>query len=93
MTRLKLNKHKKFLKFFKNLLYKYSGFFIFNNRVTGFKIDVRGKVGVSGNAKKRHSSFYIGDTSFSTKKLRLDHAQGLVYTETGVLGVTMILCY
>jgi len=93
MTRLKLKKHKKFIKFFKKTLYKNESFFLVANKVKGFKFDIRGKVGVSGNAKKRHTSFYFGNTSFSTKKLRLDYSQGLVYTDTGVLGVTMILSY
>lgn len=93
MSKLAINKHKRFVRLLKVLLHKYSNFFLDSNKVTGFKFDIRGKLGVTGNSKKRHTSFSLGRTSFSRKNLRVDYQQGLVYTDTGVLGVTMIISY
>jgi hypothetical protein len=93
MTKLTINKHRRFIKLFKTLLYKYSGVFLQPNNILGFKFDIRGKVGVTGNAKKRHTFFNIGRSSFSKKSLRVEYQQGLVYTDTGVLGVTMVISY
>jgi len=93
MCRMEIRKHRKFIKIFKMLFSKYKSFFLRLNKVKGVKLDIRGKLGVKGNAKKRHLSFNVNTTSFSKKKNRLDYRQGLVYTETGVLGVTLILTY
>lgn len=93
MCRMEIRKHRKFIKILKVLFTKYKYFFLRTNRVKGIKLDIRGKLGVKGNAKKRHLSFNVNTTSFSKKKYRLDYRQGLVYTETGVLGVTLILTY
>lgn len=40
------------------------------NNVKGFSFDIRGKVGVTGNAKKRHIFFSVGKTSTTTQKLK-----------------------
>ena len=93
MCRMEIRKHRKFIKILKVLFTKYKYFFLRANRVKGIKLDIRGKLGVKGNAKKRHLSFNVNTTSFSKKKYRLDYRQGLVYTETGVLGVTLIITY
>lgn len=64
---------------------------IFN--IKGFFFDIRGKVGVAGNSKKRHFYFYIGKLSLSEKSSRIEHKQGIIKTHTGCLGVTFILNY
>lgn len=61
--------------------------------VKGFIFDIRGKVGVTGDAKKRHTLISWGQSSFSQKKLKLALKQGLVYTRTGVMGVTIIIFF
>jgi len=91
MTKLDIGKHRRFIRLFKILLIKYEDIFLKTNGILGFKFDIRGKLGVTGNAKKRHTYFNIGQVSFSRKNLRVDYQQGLVYTETGVLGVTMVI--
>jgi ribosomal protein S3 len=67
----------------------------FKNRkainVRGFFFDIRGKVGVTGNAKKRHFFFKEGKSSFTEKRLKLSYYQDLVRTKTGVLGVTLAI--
>lgn len=59
----------------------------------GFVFDIRGKVGVTGDAKKRHTLISWGQSSFSEKNLKLSLKQGLVYTRTGVMGVTVIIIF
>lgn len=80
-----------FLKVFlkKNLLPNFKRFF----SVKGFIFDIRGKVGVTGDAKKRHTLISWGQSSFSEKNLKLALKQGLVYTRTGVMGVTVIIIF
>ena len=73
----------------KHLLPKFKDFFL----VKGFVFDIRGKVGVTGDAKKRHTLISWGQSSFSEKNLKLSLKQGLVYTRTGVMGVTVIIIF
>jgi hypothetical protein len=59
-------KHKKILSIFFDILRKNE--FIFTLlKIRGFFFDIRGKVGVSGNAKKRHYSFSIGKTTTTSQ--------------------------
>ena len=59
----------------------------------GLRFDIRGKLGVKGNAKKRHMNFSVNTNSFSKKKHRIEYKQGLVYTDTGVLGLTLVFVF
>jgi len=93
MERIQFKKHKKFLSVFKNIVTKFSDFFIFKNNVKGFFLDVRGKVGVTGDAKKRNFYVSVGKRSKTTKNSRYDYQSGIVRTETGQLGITMIMYY
>jgi len=93
MTRLDIGKHKHVIKLFQRFIIDYTDFFVFNNFLIGLKFDIRGKVGVAGNSKKRHVLFTVGCTSFSRKSHRLEYQQGLVYTDTGVLGATLIYVF
>jgi hypothetical protein len=69
---------------------KYSGSIL---KVKGFFFDIRGKVGVSGNSKKRHTSIKYKCYGFSKVKLKADQVKFLVRTNTGVLGSTLIITY
>lgn len=62
-------------------------------QIKGFVFDIRGKVGVTGDAKKRHTLISWGQSSFSRKDLKMSLKQGLVYTRTGVMGVTVIMLF
>jgi len=93
MCKLEFKKHRKFIKILKSLVIKYKRFFLVSNKLRGVRFDIRGKLGVKGNAKKRHLAFNVNTTSFSKKKHRLEYKQGLVYTDTGVLGVTLIFAF
>jgi hypothetical protein len=93
MEKIHFKNHKKFLNLFKLIMLKYSYVFLETFRLKGFFFDIRGKVGVAGNSKKRHFFFRIGKINLSTKGFKLDHQQNIVNTSFGVLGVTMILAY
>ena len=60
METLNFKNHKKFLSFFNNFINKYSGVFMDVLRIRGFFFDIRGKVGVTGSSKKRHTCFKFG---------------------------------
>lgn len=60
--------HKKILSIFFDILRKNKTLFTLLN-VKGFYFDIRGKVGVSGNAKKRHSCFSLGKITTTSQNL------------------------
>jgi hypothetical protein len=93
MELMHFKNHKKFLNLFKLIFIKYSHIFIENFKISGFYFDIRGKVGVAGNSKKRHFFFKIGKINLSKKNTKVDHQQNIVNTSFGVLGVTMILSF
>lgn len=85
--------HKRFLLFFHNFMHKYSNIFFDILRIRGFFFDIRGKVGVTGNSKKRHFFLKIGKLNKSTKIKKMDFNQSIVRTPSGALGLTFILNY
>lgn len=93
MQSLEFKKHKRFIKLFKNILQSNINLFVISTGILGFSLDVRGKLGVTGNAKKRHLAFTIGRISITSKNTRLMYNHNLIQTETGVLGVTYFLMY
>jgi len=93
LERFPVKKHKKFLFYLKIILK-----LLFNNfkmifKIKGFFLDIRGKVAVIGNAKKRHYSILLGNYSNSTKFLKIDVKKNIIRTSTGVLGLTLALTY
>jgi hypothetical protein len=93
MERIPFKRHKKLLSVLKFIITTYSIELLQSNNVKGFFFDIRGKVGVSGNAKKRHFSFYSGKYSKTTKSSKFDYQHNIIRTFTGALGVTLILYY
>lgn len=61
--------------------------------VKGFSFDIRGKVGVAGNAKKRHLFFSMGKISTTSQNLKAQWQQINVWTPTGQMGVTCLIQY
>ena len=93
MTRIYFKNHKKFLLVFKSVVSRFFQFFVKDLSLKGFFFDIRGKVGVTGNAKKRHFSIKFGRFSHSRKSLRLNTFQNLVKTKTGVLGLSLVISF
>jgi ribosomal protein S3 len=52
----------------------------------GFKLQLKGKIGVSGNARTRTLFYQIGQTSHATMDNKMDYTFTLINTFTGVLG-------
>ncbi len=93
MERIQFEKHRKFLSVFKHIVSKFPKSLMKRNKVKGFFLDVRGKVGVTGDAKKRNFFVSVGKRSKTTKNSKYDYQQGIVRTETGALGITMVMYY
>lgn len=93
MYRISFKSHKKFISAFKQILVKNFEFFSKNTNVSGFFFDIRGKVGVTGNAKTRNFFFHAGNFSKTTKKNKFDYQFDIVKTPTGAFGITMYLSY
>jgi len=85
-------KHKKILWILFDVLKK-NHFFFDEALVKGFSFDIRGKVGSTGNAKKRHFFFSIGKISTTSQQLRSQWQQINVWTHTGQMGITCSLQY
>ena len=85
--------HKKFIFFFQNFINKFYKLLFSTFRIKGFFFDIRGKVGVTGNSKKRHFFFKAGVLNKSTKKRKINFKQSIVRTPSGALGLTFILNY
>ena len=90
---LPFKNHKKFFTFFRNFFLKNERIFLNIFNIKGFFFDIRGKVGVAGNSKKRHFYFYIGKIDTSTKSTKVEQKLGIIKTHTGCLGTTFILSY
>lgn len=82
-------KHRKILSILFDVIRKNPTMFAEFN-VKGFFFDIRGKVGVSGNAKKRHTSFSIGKITTTSQNVKSYWQQINVWTPTGQMGIT---CY
>lgn len=85
--------HKKFLTFFQNFINKYCKIFIEVLKIKGFFFDIRGKVGVTGNSKKRHFFFKFGKLNRSTKIKKMNFKQSVVRTPSGAMGLTFLINY
>ena len=59
----------------------------------GVFLNIKGKLGVSGNAKKRRYYFYYGQHSITKKTLKVSHTQTYVWTYTGSLGFGFYLFF
>lgn len=84
--------HKKILSLFFDILRK-NNFILPLTNVKGFSFDIRGKVGVSGNAKKRHNFFSIGKITTTSQNLKSHWQQLNVWTPTGQMGMTILIQY
>lgn len=92
MERIHLKKHKKLIKIIHYAI-KDNPIFIESTKTRGFSMDVRGKLGTTGNSKKKHYYFHIGAVSFTSKNHKLLFKQTTIRTSTGVLGVSVFLAY
>jgi hypothetical protein len=83
-------KHKKILSIIFDIIKK-NKIILVLTEVKGFSFDIRGKVGVAGNAKKRHVYFALGKISTTSQNLKSQWQQISVWTQTGQMGITCLI--
>ena len=93
LAQMNLKNHKKFLNLFgsivKNNVDEYQHFL----KVNGFFFRIKGKISLTGNAKKKQMKFGFGKLNISDKKNKIIVEKNISKTDYGVLGFTMILTY
>lgn len=93
MERIAPRLHRKFLAFFKLFLTRLYVRHAPTLGYIGFKLTVKGKISVTGNAKKRTQRVHCGTCSLTTKVNRISYAARVVHTPTGVLGLKCFIFY
>jgi hypothetical protein len=93
LERIYFKNIRKFLYFLKIILVRYFYKFLYFFNCMGFQFDIRGKIGVTGNAKKRHYMFSAGKFSNTTKKYKISIGKGVLRTATGVLGISFVMLF
>lgn len=61
--------------------------------VCGLFFNIKGKIGVGGNAKKRRYFFYYGAHSITNRNIKVDVKYIPVWTLTGSLGFTFLIFF
>ena len=93
MEKVQFFKHKNYIMFFKSIFTYLNKNMFKKLGIRGLYFDIRGKVAVKGDSKKRHILLRYGECTFSQKSIRVAPSYGLVNTFTGILGVTFILFF
>lgn len=93
MEKVMFFRHKQYIMFFRSLFTHISRTLFRQLGLKGLYFDIRGKVAVKGDSKKRHILLRYGECTFSQKSIQISPAYNKVNTFTGVLGVTFILFY
>jgi len=89
----KIKLHKKLFFSLKKILRKiFKPLFKFLG-VLGVFFNVKGKIGVSGNAKKRRHYFFLGEHKTTTRTMKLDYKFTTITTFTGTLGIIFIIFF
>jgi len=93
MEKVQFFKHKNYVMFFKSIFNDLNKGVLRRMGIRGLYFDIRGKLAVKGDSKKRHVLLRYGECTFSEKLMKISPAYGVVHTFTGILGVTFILFY
>ena len=78
MERVHFTKHKKFIYFLRIFLKNLFPIFEVYFNVKGFYLDLRGKVSVAGNSKKRHVSILLNNYGYSHHFYKTEYTKGIV---------------
>jgi len=60
---------------------------------SGIYLRLKGKISVGGNSRKRSFTIRVGTYSFSSKDIKLEYTQFHLLTQTGILGVKLIVSF
>lgn len=93
MERIDARMHRKFLRFLSVFLRRVHESKSPSLTHTGVKLTLKGKISVSGSAKKRTQHIAYGVRSLSRKSHRISFAQAVVRTRTGVMGLKCFIFY
>lgn len=93
MERIEAKVHRKFLRFLSVFFRRVHESTAPSLSHTGIKLTIKGKISVSGSAKKRTQHMAYGTRSLSRKSHSISYAQGIVRTPTGVLGLKCFIFY
>jgi hypothetical protein len=93
MEKVEFFKHKNYVMFFRSIFNYLKKSSFKRLGIKGLYFDIRGKVAVKGDSKKRHILLRYGECTFSQKSIKISSAYGKVHTFTGILGVTFILFF
>ena len=88
-----INNHKKFFIIFQEIIFDNFNLFFDVLKIKGFYFCVKGKIGFTGNAKKKIFFFKKGKFKLSSKKLKIDNQIFNIKTDSGSLGFNIILSY
>jgi len=93
MEELYYKNHKKFLMFFKNILYflfKYLNIFF---KIKGFKFLLKGKIALGGNSKKKNFKLNLGSCSLTKKTSIINYNKDFIKTISGTLGYCIFIFF
>lgn len=85
--------HKKFFIFIFNVFKEHFYPLFKKLNVIGLKLIIKGKVGVTGNSRKRSVKLLLGETSISPYFNSINFSNKFLNTNTGVLGLQIWLIY
>ena len=90
---LSVKNHKKFFTILNDFIVDNFSILSMLFNIKGFYFCVKGKIGLSGNAKKKIFFFKKGVLKISSKNVKIDNQRFFVKTNCGSLGVNIILTY
>jgi len=93
LDEMNIKNHKKFFVILSDFISDNFIYFFNNFKILGFYFFVRGKIGLSGNAKKKRFSFKKGLINISSKKSKIDFQKFNIKTNCGSLGISIIMSY
>ena len=93
LAQINIKNHKKFLNLFMSVIKNNADDYQNLLRIEGFFFKIKGKIALTGNAKKKQMKFRFGRLLTSNKKNKIISEKNISKTDYGVLGFTMILTY
>ena len=91
--RIYFKNHKKFFYFLSLFFNKYFIIFSFLYGLSGIRINISGKISLTGSAKKKSFLLRVGSFSTSKKSLKLSHYSNYIWTSQGSLGLKLFLSF
>ena len=91
--RILFKNHKKFFYFLSLFFLKYFKLFSSLYGVAGVRINISGKISLTGSSKKKNFLLRVGKFGTSTKSLKLSYFSSYIWTAQGALGLKLFLSF